>query len=75
TDYQKRNSIKGAVDGVYFYRASTELCKCFCLFPAFRIAHRLFLKDNAVPMEKGHDCVLEPQAVSKTASNISVLST
>ena len=38
-------------------------------------AHRLFLKDNAVPTKKGHDRVLEPHAVSKTASNISVLLT
>lgn len=38
-------------------------------------AKRLFLKDDAVPTKKGHDRVLEPQAVSKTASNISVLLT
>ena len=34
-------------------------------------AYRLFLKDDAIPRKKGHDRVLEPQAVSKTASNIS----
>ena len=36
-------------------------------------AKRLFLKDDAVPTKKGHDRVLEPQAVSKTASNICVV--
>ena len=30
-------------------------------------AYRLFLKDDAIPTKKGHDRVLEPQAVSKTA--------
>ena len=34
-------------------------------------AYRLFLKDDAIPRKKGHDRVLEPQAMSNTASNIS----
>ena len=36
-------------------------------------ADRLMLKDGAVPTIKVHGRALEPQAVSKTASNVCVL--
>uniref|UniRef100_A0A8C2BKR3 Integrase catalytic domain-containing protein n=1 Tax=Cyprinus carpio TaxID=7962 RepID=A0A8C2BKR3_CYPCA len=52
TDYLKRNSIKGPVDGVYFYRASTELCKCFCLFPC--ISKMLVLQTRSSLMPDLH---------------------
>jgi len=32
----KESSVKGPVDGVCFSRTSTQLCKCSCLFHAFR---------------------------------------
>ncbi|XP_052447245.1 uncharacterized protein LOC127988495 isoform X2 [Carassius gibelio] len=36
-------------------------------------AHRLFLKDNAVPMKKGHDHVLEPQAIANSCLDVIVM--
>ncbi len=78
--FPKEPSVTWTVDIVCFSGAAMEFLKCFvderfinkAQFDA-GFAHRLILKDGAVPAIKdpGHDSEL--QMVSETASNVSVL--
>ncbi len=78
--FPKEPTVTWTVDIVCFSGAATEFLKCVCWRAFYKqgpiragFAHRLILKDGAVPAIKdpGHDSEL--QMVRETASNVSVL--